>query len=188
MNFIPLDIPDVILIEPTRHGDARGFFFESFRADTFAHHGIAQPFVQDNMSSSARHVVRGLHYQLNPHAQGKLVRVVRGEVFDVAVDLRRGAPTFGRWAGCLLSEDNCRAMYVPPGFAHGFCVLSDTAVFHYKCTAYYAPAHERSILWNDPAIAIAWPVPPGAAVLSAKDAAAPPLAAAEINYTCPLAP
>lgn len=182
MKFIPLAIPDVLLIQPTLHGDARGFFFETFRADVFAQHGITLPFVQDNMSSSARHVVRGLHYQLDPHAQGKLVRVVRGMVFDVAVDLRRGSPTFGRWAGCELSEDNCHAMYVPPGFAHGFCVLSDFAVFHYKCTAYYAPSHERSIKWNDPAIGIAWPVRAEDAVLSAKDAAAPVLAGAEINY------
>ncbi|MCX7848440.1 MAG: dTDP-4-dehydrorhamnose 3,5-epimerase [bacterium] len=182
MKFISLAIPDVLLIEPVRHGDARGFFFESYRADLFSQHGITLRFVQDNISSSVRHVVRGLHYQLDPHAQGKLVRVVRGVVFDVAVDVRRGSPTFGRWVGAELSEENCLAMYVPPGFAHGFCVLSDLAVFHYKCTAYYAPAYERTIKWDDPAIGIAWPVSRAEAVLSAKDAVAPVLAEAEINY------
>lgn len=182
MRFIPQTIPEVLLIEPTVHGDARGYFFESYRQNVFAQHGITVAFVQDNMSSSTRGVVRGLHYQLDPHAQGKLVRVVRGEVFDVAVDIRRGSPTFGRWVGCVLSAENKRSMYVPPGFAHGFCVMSDVAEFHYKCSGYYAPAFERSILWNDPALGITWPVRAEEAVLSAKDAQAPCLAAAEINY------
>lgn len=182
MTFTSLAIPEVKVIEPRRHGDARGWFFESFRVDTFYQHGISALFVQENMSSSARNVVRGLHYQLDPHAQGKLVRVVRGAVFDVAVDLRRGSPTFGKWVAAELTEENCLAMYIPPGFAHGFCVLSDVAVFHYKCTAYYAPAFERSIRWDDPAIGIKWPVQGRDAILSAKDAAAPLLRDAEINY------
>lgn len=182
MTFTSLAIPEVKVIEPRRYGDARGWFFESFRVDTFFQHGISALFVQENMSSSTRNVVRGLHYQLDPHAQGKLVRVVRGAVFDVAVDLRRGSPTFGKWVAAELTEENCLAMYVPPGFAHGFCVLSDVAVFHYKCTAYYAPAFERSIRWDDPAIGITWPVQARDAILSAKDAAAPLLRDAEINY------
>lgn len=186
MTFTPLAIPDVIVVEPMLHGDARGCFFESYRLDLFTAHGIAAAFVQDNMSSSTRNVVRGLHYQLDPHAQGKLVRVVRGTVFDVALDIRRGSPTFGRAVGCMLSAENKRAMYVPPGFAHGFCVVSDLAEFQYKCTGYYAAAHERSILWNDPALEIAWPIDAAVARLSAKDAAAPVLARAEINYVYPV--
>ena len=181
MNFVPLAIPDVLLIEPKVFGDKRGFFFESYRAPLFAEHGISAQFVQDNLSQSVRHTVRGLHYQLEPHAQGKLVRVIRGEVFDVAVDIRRGSPTFGTWVGCTLSAENKLSMYVPPGFAHGFCVLSDVAEFHYKCTALYAPTHERGILWNDPALKIAWPVRPEQAILSGRDAQNPPLAGAEIN-------
>ena len=183
MRLVPQIIADVLVIEPTVHGDARGYFFESYRQDLFAQHGIAAAFVQDNMSSSARGVVRVLHYQLDPQAQGKLVCVLRGEVFDVALDIRRGSPTFGQWVGCLLSAENKRSMYVPPGFAHGFCVVSEMAEFHYKCTGYYAPRFERGILWNDPALGIAWPVSAAEACLSAKDAQAPCLAAAEINYT-----
>jgi dTDP-4-dehydrorhamnose 3,5-epimerase len=182
MHVVPQTIAEVMVIAPTVHGDARGYFFESYRRDFFDAHGIRVEFVQDNMSSSVRGVVRGLHYQLDPHAQGKLVRVVRGEVFDVAVDLRRGAPTFGRWVGCLLSAENKYSMYVPPGFAHGFCVVSAVAEFHYKCSGYYAPGHERSLLWNDPALGITWPIAGAEACLSAKDAQAPGLAAAEINY------
>lgn len=182
MTFKPLAIPDVWLIEPKVFGDHRGWFFESFRLDEFAAHGFDRVFVQDNMSSSTRNVVRGLHYQLDPHAQGKLVRVVRGEVFDVAVDIRIGSPTFGAWVGCTLSASNKQSMYVPPGFAHGFCVLSDIAEFHYRCTAYYSPSHERGILWNDPAIGIQWPVKAADAILSGKDAACPPLAQAENNF------
>ena len=182
MQLLPQTIPDVIVIKPAVHGDARGFFFESYRRDFFTARGIHVDFVQDNMSSSVRGVVRGLHYQLDPHAQGKLVRVVRGEVFDVAVDLRRGSPTFGQWVGCLLSAENKHSMYVPPGFAHGFCVVSDRAEFHYKCSGYYMPGHERSLLWNDPALGIAWPIAADQACLSAKDAQAPCLAGAEINY------
>jgi dTDP-4-dehydrorhamnose 3,5-epimerase len=183
VQCISLEIPDVVLIEPKVFGDRRGYFFESYRRDVLAAHGIDVEFAQDNMSSSTRGVVRGLHYQLEPYAQGKLVRVVRGEVFDVAVDIRRGSPTFGAWVGQTLSAENKRSMYVPAGFAHGFCVLSDVAEFHYKCTGYYAPAHERGIIWNDPAIGIAWPIGADGAVLSDKDASSPALAEAEINYT-----
>jgi dTDP-4-dehydrorhamnose 3,5-epimerase len=183
VQIVPLDIPGVVLIEPRIFGDHRGYFFESYRRDRLAEHGIDVEFVQDNMSSSTRGVLRGLHYQLAPHAQGKLVRVVRGEVFDVAVDIRRGSPTFGRWVGQVLSSENKRSMYVPPGFAHGFCVLSEVAEFHYKCTGYYARDFERGIIWNDPVLAIEWPIGPGEALLSEKDAANPVLAEAEINYT-----
>ncbi len=181
MTFIPLEIPDVIIIEPDVFGDNRGYFLETYRRDEFAKNGIDVEFVQDNMSSSVRGVMRGLHYQLDPAAQGKLVRVVRGEVFDVAVDIRKGSPWFGKWVGQLLSSEDKRAMYVPPGFAHGFCVLSDVAEFHYKCTGYYSPKHERGILWNDPAVGIEWPIAIGEAILSEKDADNPLLADAEIN-------
>jgi dTDP-4-dehydrorhamnose 3,5-epimerase len=172
-------IPDVVLIEPKVFGDARGFFFESFNARAFAEAtGFAGDFVQDNHSRSARGVLRGLHYQLQ-QPQGKLVRVVRGAVFDVAVDVRRSSPTFGRWVGYELSEENQRQLWVPPGFAHGFVVLSETADFLYKTTDYYAPAHERSILWNDPAIGIEWPYQ-GTPQLSAKDQAAVTLDKADL--------
>lgn len=171
MKVTPLAIPEVVLIEPRVFGDARGFFMETWHARTFAEAGIAARFVQDNHSRSARGVLRGLHYQLKK-PQGKLVRVVSGEVFDVAVDLRRRSPSFGRWVGTRLSEDNKRLLWVPPGFAHGFCVLSEHADFLYKCSAFYAPEDERALRWDDPDIGIDWPldVTP---VLSAKDAAAP---------------
>ena len=182
MNIVPLDLPGVFLIEPKVYGDHRGWFFESFRRDKFVACGMEVEFVQDNMSSSTRNVVRGLHYQLDPQAQGKLVRVVRGEVFDVAVDIRRGSPTFGKWVARTLTAENKLAMYVPPGFAHGFCVVSDIAEFHYRCTEYYSPTHERGIAWNDPAIGIDWPIKQADAILSDKDKACPPLAKAEINY------
>ena len=175
----PTAIPDVLILEPKVFGDSRGFFFESFNAKDFAQAtGLKVDFVQDNHSRSARGVLRGLHYQLE-QAQGKLVRVVRGAVFDVAVDIRKSSPTFGQWVGYELSEDNHRQFWVPPGFAHGFVVLSETADFLYKTTDYYAPAHERCIAWNDPAIGITWP--PGLAPqLSAKDQAGLPLAQAEV--------
>jgi dTDP-4-dehydrorhamnose 3,5-epimerase len=182
MNFVELEVPGVWLIEPKVFGDNRGWFFESYRHDEFAAHGLSDMFVQDNMSSSAHHVVRGLHYQLEPKAQDKLVRVTRGEVFDVAVDIRKGSPTFGKWAGRILSAENKLAMFVPAGCAHGFCVLSDTAEFHYRCTGYYAPSHERGIHWDDPAIGVEWPVEAATAILSDKDKRNPPLAQAEINY------
>lgn len=157
MNVIRTEIPDVLILEPRVFGDARGFFLESFNERVFREAtGVDLPFVQDNHSRSGRGVLRGLHYQLQ-QAQGKLVRVVRGAVFDVAVDVRRSSPTFGQWVGCELSEDNHRQFWVPPGFAHGFVVLSETADFLYKATDYYAPEHERCIAWDDPAVGIRWP-------------------------------
>lgn len=164
-------IADVLLIEPKVFGDARGFFFESFNQRAFDQAtGLEVTFVQDNHSKSARNVLRGLHYQVkNP--QGKLVRVVAGEVFDVAVDIRPSSPTFGQWVGEILSADNSRQLWVPPGLAHGFIVLSESAEFLYKTTDYYAPEHERCIAWNDPKLAIQWPQCDGAPLLSAKDAA-----------------
>ena len=179
MKVTPTSIPDVLIIEPKVFGDARGFFFESFNQKAFnAAIGLKLDFVQDNHSRSARGVLRGLHYQIQ-QPQGKLVRVVRGSVFDVAVDLRKSSPTFGQWVGAELSEDNHRQMWVPPGFAHGFVVTSESADFLYKTTDYYAPQHERCIAWNDPAIGIQWPLaePPQ---LSVKDQAGAPLAAAEV--------
>lgn len=175
----PTAIADVLMLQPKVFGDSRGFFFESFNALDFAQAtGLDVTFVQDNHSRSAQGVLRGLHYQLQ-QPQGKLVRVVRGAVFDVAVDIRRISPTFGRWVGCELSEDNHRQLWVPPGFAHGFVVLSESADFLYKTTDYYAPAHERCIAWNDPDIGIEWPA--GLAPqLSAKDQAGVLLRQAEV--------
>jgi dTDP-4-dehydrorhamnose 3,5-epimerase len=171
-------IPDVLLIEPKVFGDARGFFFESWNERDFdAAAGRPVRFVQDNHSASARHVLRGLHYQVG-RPQGKLVRVVAGEVYDVVVDLRRSSPTFGRSVGERLSAENHRLMWVPEGFAHGFLVLSERAEFLYKTTDYYAPELERTLLWNDPALGIAWPLE-GEPILKPKDAAGTPLAAAE---------
>lgn len=179
MQFRPTDIADVVVIEPKVHGDARGFFMETWQARVFAVHGIDAGFVQDNHSGSAQGVLRGLHYQLR-HTQGKLVRVIQGEVFDVAVDLRRSSPTFGRWVGEVLSADNHRMLWVPPGFAHGFLVLSATAEFTYKCTDYYDPTSERTLIWNDPQVGIHWPLPAQSApALSVKDAAGLRLAEAE---------
>ena len=179
MQVIATDLPEVMIIEPKVFGDARGFFFESFNARAFAEAtGVALPFVQDNHSRSAQGVLRGLHYQIQ-QAQGKLVRVVRGSVFDVAVDVRRSSPNFGRWVGVELSEDNHRQLWVPPGFAHGFLVLSASADFLYKTTDYYAPEHERCVLWNDPAIGIDWPLP-GEPLLSGKDQAGVLLKDAEV--------
>lgn len=178
MKAIPTAIAEVLVIEPAVFGDARGAFFESWNRRAFSKlAGRDVDFVQDNHSVSARGVLRGLHYQLR-QPQGKLVRVVAGEVFDVAVDLRRSSPTFGRWVGETLSAQNRRMMWVPEGFAHGFLVLSDVAEFLYKTTAYYAPEHERTLLWNDPAIGVTWPLD-GAPVLKPKDAAGTPLASAE---------
>lgn len=179
MNFTPLQIPEVIVFEPKVFGDERGFFFESFNQQRFeAAVGNAVHFVQDNHSKSARGVLRGLHYQIQ-QAQGKLVRVVQGEVFDVAVDLRKSSPTFGRWVGERLSAENKKQLWVPAGFAHGFVVLSETAEFVYKTTDYYAPAHERSLLWNDPALGIDWPMTT-TPTLSDKDRNARVLAEAEV--------
>ena len=179
MEFIPCELPEIILIKPRIVADDRGCFAETWHGARFAAAGIPGPFVQDNYSHSRRHVLRGLHFQI-AQSQGKLVSVVRGAVFDVVVDLRRSSPRFGRWCGAELTAENRHMLWVPPGFAHGFLTLSDTADFVYKCTEYYAPQFERSLRWNDPDIAIAWPLPPGAApVLSAKDAAAPWLRDAE---------
>jgi dTDP-4-dehydrorhamnose 3,5-epimerase len=156
MQLIPTAIPDVLILEPKVFGDHRGFFLETYRREVFEKAGIPD-FVQDNHSKSSRGVLRGLHYQIQ-QPQGKLLRVVQGEVFDVAVDMRRSSPTFGQWVGEILNTGNKRALYVPPGFAHGFYVLSETAEVIYKCTTYYAPQYERSLLWNDPAIGIKWPL------------------------------
>ncbi len=167
----PTTLPEVLILEPKVFGDARGFFFESFNARDFAQAtGLDVQFVQDNHSKSAKGVLRGLHYQIQ-HPQGKLVRVTQGEVFDVAVDLRRSSPTFGQWAGVVLSADNKRQLWVPPGFAHGFLVTSESAEFLYKTTDYYYPQSERSLLWNDSALGIQWPLE-GLPLLAAKDSAA----------------
>ena len=171
MQATPTAIPEVVILEPKVFGDERGFFFESFNASAFREAtGLTRDFVQDNHSKSARNVLRGLHYQIQ-QAQGKLVRVVEGEVFDVAVDIRRASPTFGQWVGVHLSGENKKQLWVPEGFAHGFVVLSETAEFLYKTTDYYNPAFERSILWNDSDLDIRWPIS-GEPQLSAKDSAA----------------
>ncbi|MFS2154779.1 dTDP-4-dehydrorhamnose 3,5-epimerase [Rhizobium sp. Rhizsp42] len=172
MKVSSLAIPDVLLIEPTVYGDERGFFFESFNQARFNEAAGAEvSFVQDNHSKSAKGVLRGLHYQIS-QAQGKLVRAVEGEVFDVSVDLRRSSPTFGQWVGEILSADNRRQLYIPPGFAHGFVVLSETAQFLYKTTDFYSPQHERAIIWNDPTVNVSWPIET-TPTLSSKDAQAP---------------
>lgn len=179
MKATPLAIPDVVLFEPKVFGDARGFFFESFNQARFeAAIGRKASFVQDNHSRSAQNVLRGLHYQIK-QAQGKLVRVTEGEVFDVAVDIRKGSATFGQWVGELLTAENKKQLWVPEGFAHGFVTLSETAQFLYKTTDYYAPEFERSIQWDDPAIGIEWPID-SAPTLSDKDKNAVPLASAEV--------
>ncbi len=177
MKLIPTAIPDVRIVEPRVFGDERGFFMESWNARVLAEQGLDAQFVQDNHSRSRRGVLRGLHYQVR-HAQGKLVRVVIGEVFDVAVDLRRSSPTFGQSVSLVLSAENKRMLWVPPGFAHGFLVLSDVADFLYKTTDYWYQEHERTLLWNDPALGIEWPLA-GPPTLAAKDAQGLPLAAVE---------
>ena len=156
MKVIPAQIPEVLIIEPDVFGDKRGFFMESWHAQKYAELGITAEFVQDNLSRSRQGVLRGLHYQLE-QPQGKLVSVITGAVFDVAVDIRKGSPSFGQWVGVELSEDNHRQIYVPPGFAHGFCVLSESVDFMYKCTDFYAPQYEQGIQWDDPDIGIDWP-------------------------------
>jgi dTDP-4-dehydrorhamnose 3,5-epimerase len=172
MEFEPTTIPEVVLIRPKVFGDSRGFFLETWEERKFAASGLDVRFVQDNHSRSARNTLRGLHYQIQ-QPQGKLVRVVTGTVFDVAVDIRRSSPTFGRWVGVTLSAENHHMLWIPPGFAHGFLVLSESADFIYRCTDFWAPAHERAIQWNDPALNIAWPLPGGVEPLvSPKDAAA----------------
>ena len=179
MKAIPTAIPDVLVIEPRVFGDDRGFFFESFNAQDFAQAtGVTADFVQDNHSKSARNVLRGLHYQVAPKAQGKLIRVVHGEVFDVVVDLRKNSRTFGKWVGERLSAENKKQLWIPPGFAHGFLTLSDCAELLYKTTDYYSPDHERCIRWDDPEIGIAWPLT-ATPTLSAKDLQAKPFAESE---------
>ncbi len=179
MNIIPTEIPDILLLEPRVFEDARGFFFESFNARVFAEKtGIATSFVQDNHSQSVQNVVRGLHYQIQ-QPQGKLMRVVVGEVFDIAVDLRRSSPTFGQWVGHILSQENRLQLWIPPGFAHGFATLSTVADVLYKITDYHAPQHERCLAWNDPDLDIRWPLP-GEPILSAKDQAGTRLGDCEV--------
>ena len=178
MKATPTALPEVLLIEPRVFGDARGFFFESYNRRALAAVGVPDEFVQDNHSRSNRGVLRGLHYQVQ-HAQGKLVRVTEGEVFDVVVDLRRSSPTFGRWVGVRLSAENRHMLWIPPGFAHGFQVMSNVAEFLYKTTDYWYPEFERTLLWNDPAIAVDWPLTE-TPMLAAKDAAGTPLAQAEV--------
>jgi dTDP-4-dehydrorhamnose 3,5-epimerase len=177
MKVTATEQPGVLLIEPQAFSDERGFFMETFAARRYAEAGIAQPFVQDNFSRSVYGTLRGLHFQ-EPDAQGKLVQVLRGAVYDVAVDIRRGSPSFGRWLGIELSDENRRQLWVPPGFAHGFCVTSEVADFVYKCTAPYMRAHDRGIAWDDPALAIVWPI--AAPRLSDKDRKLPRLADAPL--------
>jgi len=179
MQAIETAIPGLLILEPKVFGDARGFFMESYNAKAFQDAtGLTPNFVQDNHSRSGKGVLRGLHYQIE-QAQGKLVRVTRGSVFDVAVDLRKSSPTFGKWVGVELSEENSRQLWIPPGFAHGFLVTSDSADFLYKTTDYYAPQFERSLAWNDPTVGVEWPLAGAAPLLSAKDIAGKPLAECE---------
>jgi dTDP-4-dehydrorhamnose 3,5-epimerase len=178
MHLVETAIPDLVIVEPRVFGDERGFFLESWNRKVFAELGLDLDFVQDNHSRSARGVLRGLHFQ-NPNPQGKLVRVVAGRAWDVAVDLRQSSPTFGQWAGIELSAENKRMFWVPPGFAHGFVSLEDGTDFVYKCTSFYEPANEHSLLWNDPALSIEWPLEGLEPQLSAKDQAGKPLAEVE---------
>jgi dTDP-4-dehydrorhamnose 3,5-epimerase len=172
VRAIPTDLPGVLIIEPEVHHDARGFFLETYHQRKYAERGLPGPLVQDNHSHSVCRTLRGLHAQIE-RPQGKLVRAVQGEMFDVAVDIRRGSPTFGRWVGVLLSAQNFRQLWIPPGFAHGFCVLSERVDVEYKCSDFYNPGDEITVLWSDPEIGIRWPVRDP--ILSAKDASAPPL-------------
>ena len=174
MKVLSTDLPGVVLVEPVVHRDSRGFFLETYNERRYREAGIAATFVKDNHSRSVRGTVRGLHFQVR-RMQGKLVRALQGEMFDVAVDVRRGSPTFDRWVGVNLSAENFRQIYIPPGFAHGFCVTSERVHVEYKCTGFYDKSDEVAIAWNDPAIGIAWPI--ATPTLSAKDQAAPPLSA-----------
>lgn len=182
MKIIETPIPGLLIIEPRVFADDRGYFFESFSESKFTEHGLVSGFVQDNESKSQRGVIRGLHYQLAPFAQTKLIRVVFGAVYDVAVDLRKGSPTFGRWFGLEVSDTNKKQLYIPKGFAHGFSVLSESAVFAYKCDAFYNPAAERGIHLNDPELAIDWQIPFAEAIISGKDLQNPNFADAEMNF------
>jgi dTDP-4-dehydrorhamnose 3,5-epimerase len=172
MNIIPTKLPGVLIIKPQVFSDGRGYFFESYHRERYSQYGIRDGFVQDNLSYSVKDTLRGLHYQ-SPHSQAKLVQVLSGEVFDVAVDIRSSSPTFGRWEGIILSSENRKQFYIPKGFAHGFCVLSDTAIFSYKCDDFYAPDCEGGVLWSDPDLGIEWPV--NAPLLSEKDSRYPRL-------------
>lgn len=182
MKIIETPIPGLLIIEPRVFADERGYFFESFSQTKFDESGLISGFVQDNESKSHRGVIRGLHYQLAPYAQTKLIRVVRGTVYDVAVDLRKGSPTFGQWYGLEVSASNKKQFYIPKGFAHGFSVLSEYAIFSYKCDAFYNPAAERGIRLDDPYLAIDWKLPFGEAVISDKDLLLPCFADAEMNF------
>lgn len=183
MQFERLELPDIVLITPKKFGDHRGYFSETFRADMFQEHIGPVEFVQDNQSLSADvGTVRGLHFQLEPRAQGKLVRCIAGAILDVAVDIRKSSPTYGRFVQAELSAENGRQLWVPAGFAHGFCTLEPNSILSYKVTDYYSPAHDRGLLWNDPDIGIAWPVAADAAILSAKDRTQPRLAELETNF------
>ena len=182
-RFSRLEIPDVILVQASSQKDDRGFFRETYKQSEFSANGISLAFVQDNHSRSVRGVIRGLHYQKQPKAQGKLVIVTRGEIFDVAVDIRKGSPTYGRWLSQILSVDNGKMLYVPPGFAHGFCALSDQADVTYKVTTEYAPELDRGIVWNDPAVGIEWRI--REPILSPKDASLPFLQDADNNFVYP---
>lgn len=179
-EFIPLNIPGLVVVEPRVFGDERGAFLEIYKHSDFVRAGIAEHFVQDNYSRSSRGVLRGLHYQKSPKAQGKLVRCLRGRIYDVAVDIRLGSPTYARWAGIELSDASDRMLYLPPGFAHGFLVLSEVAEVLYKCTEEYSPGDDRGILWNDPEVGIDWPL--GEPILSSKDRLLPILRAAENDF------
>ena len=185
-TFQQLAIADVVLVETAAFGDERGQFWEAYKRSAFVASGIAETFVQDNFCRSVRGVLRGLHFQKTAAAQGKLVFTLRGDVFDVAVDIRRGSPTFGRCVSVNLSEQNHRALYIPPGFAHGYCVLSDEAIVGYKTTAEYAPELDRGIVWNDPTLKIAWPI--RSPILNGKDQRLPRLAEAEIDFVYPAGP
>ncbi|MGO4788183.1 dTDP-4-dehydrorhamnose 3,5-epimerase [Paenibacillus sp. 2KB_20] len=181
MNVTPLKLTDAFVLEPVVHGDHRGFFMESYNNSLFHQHGITSNFIQDNQSLSAEAgVLRGLHYQLNPKAQTKLIRVLTGAIYDVIVDIRKSSPTFGQWVGVILSEHNHRQLLVPKGFAHGFCTLVPSTQVLYKVDEYYSPEHDRGILWNDPALGIDWPT--SNPILSDKDQRHPPLKDAEMNY------
>jgi dTDP-4-dehydrorhamnose 3,5-epimerase len=182
MEIIKTPIQDLIIINPRVFNDARGFFCETYNAQRYQEAGITQNFCQDNMSKSSYGVVRGLHYQLNPHSQSKLVSVVQGAVWDVAVDLRKDSPTFGQWYGVELTEENHLQFLIPQGFAHGFSVLSETAVFTYKCDDFYSPTLERGLAYNDPALNIDWKIPADKAIISEKDTKHPFLKDAEINF------
>jgi len=179
-RFTPLSIDGLMLVEPTKFGDERGFFMETYKRSEFIRAGITGHFIQHNHSMSTRDVLRGLHYQLEPHGQGKLIRCIRGAVFDVAVDIRRGSPHFGKWVSAILSDEKCQMLYIPVGFAHGFLTLSDEAEIIYSCTAEYSPEHDRGIRWDDPDIGIKWGYE--RPILSSKDANLPLLRDAEVNF------